>query len=237
MNLQALSRLHPEQPETLFFAPLAWLKLQWFCHQGDTEVGGFGLSAEHNPLYVEDFLTVRQRVSLVSVQFDDMAVADLFGQLVDRDLPPQRFARLWVHTHPGSSPLPSGLDEETFARRFGKCDWAVMFILSRTGQTYARLAFSAGPGSQLLLPVAVHWAGWPKDLTQTGSLDARIEQWRQEYAANIQPLPPVVPAPKPGPDGRIQRDDGWWDLEPWDEEFDGVFYEPVTGGQLDEPCF
>jgi hypothetical protein len=237
MNFQLLSRLHPEQPETLFFAPLAWLKLQWFCHQGDTEVGGFGLSAEHNPLYVEDFLTVRQRVTPVSVQFDDVAVADLFDQLVDRDLPPQRFARLWVQTHPGSSPLPSGPDEEMFARRFGTCDWAVMFILSRTGQTYARMAFSAGPGSQLLLPVAVHWPGWPGDLTQTGSLDARLEQWLQEYAANIQPLPPFVPAPKRGADGLFQRGDDWWDLEPWTEEFDGVFYEPVTGGNLHEPCF
>jgi hypothetical protein len=237
MNLQPLSRLHPEQPETLFFAPLAWLKLQWFCHQGDTEVGGFGLSAEHNPLYVEDFLTVRQRVTPVSVQFDDVAVADLFDQFVDRGLRPQRFGRLWVHTHPGSSPLPSGPDEETFTGRFGSCDWAVMFILSRTGQTYARLAYSAGPGSQLLLPVAVHWEGWPTDLTQAGSLDARIDQWRQEYAANIQPLPLIVPAKIPGPDGPLRQDGDWWQLEPWNEEFDGVFYEPVSGGNLHEPSF
>jgi hypothetical protein len=237
MNLQPLSRLHPEQPETLFFAPLAWLKLQWFCHQGDTEVGGFGLSAEHNPLYVADFLTVRQRATPLSVQFDDAAVADLFDQLVDRGLRPQRFGRLWVHTHPGSSPLPSNLDEETFARRFGSCDWSMMFILSRTGQTYARLAFSAGPGSQLLVPVAVHWGGWPNDLAETGSIDARIEQWRQEYAANIQPLPPPVRTAKPGPNGGRQRDEDWWEMEPWSNEFDGIFYEPVKGGELHELCF
>jgi hypothetical protein len=237
MKPRSLPRLQPEQPDTLFFAPLAWLKLQWFCHQGDTEVGGFGLSADHNPLYVEDFVTVRQRVTSVSVQFDDDAVADLFDLLVDRGLQPQRFARLWVHTHPGASPLPSGPDEDTFARRFGACDWAVMFIVSRTGQTYARLAFSPGPGGQLLLPVAVHWAAWPDALTQTGSLDACIEQWRQEFAANIQPLPRSVHPPALVPDSPLHREEDWWDREPWCEELDGVFYEPQYGGDLYEPCF
>ena len=53
---------------------------------------------------------------------------------------PEQFARLWIHTHPGSSPHPSGPDEDTFERVFGKCHWAVMFIMARTGQTYARLA-------------------------------------------------------------------------------------------------
>src|SRR5207248_1895786 len=110
-----------EPPDTLYFAPLAWLKLQWFCHAGDTEVGGFGVSAAHNPLYIEDFVTVRQRASVASVRFDDAAVADLFDELVDRSLKPDRFARIWIHTHPGRSALPSLTDEETFARGFGSC--------------------------------------------------------------------------------------------------------------------
>src|SRR4051812_23373924 len=127
-----LPATRPEPRDALVFAPLAWLKLQWFCHAGGTEVGGFGVTAAHDPLLVEDFLTVRQRTSLVSVQFDDAAVADLFDRLVDRGLPPDRFARIWIHTHPGASPLPSVTDEDTFARSFGGCDWALMFVLSRT---------------------------------------------------------------------------------------------------------
>src|SRR5947209_14095353 len=43
----------------------------------------------------------------------------------------EQFARLFMHTHPGNSPQPSATDEETFARVFGRCDWAVMFILAR----------------------------------------------------------------------------------------------------------
>ena len=62
-------------------------------------------------------------------------------------LPPERFARIWVHTHPGKSPHPSITDEETFQRCFGNSDWAVMFILARGGQSYARLRLNAGPGA------------------------------------------------------------------------------------------
>ena len=42
------------------FSPLAWMKLQLFLHAGETEVGGFGVSAEDNVLYVHDFVTLRQ---------------------------------------------------------------------------------------------------------------------------------------------------------------------------------
>jgi len=87
----------------LTFSPLAWLKLQWFCHAGPTEIGGFGISSPKDFLYVEDFVTLRQRVCPVSVRFDDSAVADFFDQSVDRGLSPARCGRLWCHTHPGSS--------------------------------------------------------------------------------------------------------------------------------------
>src|SRR5262245_37564999 len=78
----------PAESQTLFFAPLAWLKLQWFCHSGATEIGGFGISAKHNPLYVEDFVTVSQRVTSVSVAFDGAVVegnAHRGDALTDRD--------------------------------------------------------------------------------------------------------------------------------------------------------
>jgi hypothetical protein len=37
----------------LIFSPRAWLKLQYFCHAGDTEVGGFGIAAADDCLYLE----------------------------------------------------------------------------------------------------------------------------------------------------------------------------------------
>jgi hypothetical protein len=106
---------------------------------------------------------------------------------------PQRFLRIWCHTHPGASPLPSSTDEETFSRVFGACDWAVMFIIGRTGQTYARLAFSAGPAASVLLPVSVDWASWPTVmLERIEELRGFLADWIAEYAANIHRQRPAL---------------------------------------------
>jgi len=94
----------------------------------------------------------------------------------------------------------SHTDEDTFRRVFGNCDWSVMFILSRTGHVYARLALSAGPGAEILLPVQVDWSAWPALLaTPEGRLDAQYEAWRQEFAANVHTISvsAVLPASFP----------------------------------------
>lgn len=168
-------------PLKLRCSPLAWLKWQYLCHAGPTEVAGFGLSAQNDPLYLEDILVIDQRASAMTVSFEDAAVADLFDRMTDSQLPPHRFARVWLHTHPGSCPKPSGVDEATFRRAFGTCDWSVMAILSRTSATYARLQFCAGPGGSLEIPVAVDWQAWP----HTTSLDSQLAQWRLEYEQHV----------------------------------------------------
>jgi len=73
--------------------------------------------------------------------------------------------------------MPSGTDEETFARCFGKCDWSVMFILAKGGETYARLSFSVGPGGALVIPVEVDFMG-----RFAGS---DHEAWADEYCSNV----------------------------------------------------
>lgn len=161
------------------FTPEAWAKLVYFCHAGDTEIGGFGLSHPDDPLLVIDFLTLKQTTTAVSVEFDDEAVADLFEEQVDLGHRPEQFARIWCHTHPGSSPDPSGTDEETFAEVFGRCDWAVMFILAKGGQTYARLRFNTGPGGAMLIGVAIDYH------QPFGSSDH--EAWAELYKIHIHP--------------------------------------------------
>lgn len=181
----------------LSFAPKAWLKLMWFCHAGDTEVGGFGLTAPGRPLYVTDFLTLPQEVTPISVRFPDEAVADFFDRNIDRGLTPERFSRIWVHTHPGSSARPSMTDEDTFHSAFGACDWSIMAIVSRTGNTYARLKFTAGPGANVRLGVRVDWSRWPEELAGLAAcLDAMIDEWQCEYAAHVQ-IPALEAVSKP----------------------------------------
>ena len=164
-------------PPVLRFTPTAWAKLQFFCHCGETEIGGFGVSPSWDLLLVEEFVTIRQQTSVVTVAFDDDAVADFFDDQVMEGRRPEQFARIWLHTHPGDSATPSCTDEETFARVFGPSDWAVMFILARGGQTYARLRFNTGPGGQLLIPVMVDYSQ-PFEASDHAA-------WEDEYDAHI----------------------------------------------------
>ena len=159
----------------LSFTPYAWAKLLFLRDLGNTEVGGFGVSAEDDLLLVEDVRLIGQRTTLVSVEFDDEAVADYFDAQADAGLRPERFFRLWLHTHPGDSAEPSSVDAETFQRVFGRCDWAVMAILAKGGETYARLRFNAGPGGQIEIPVRIDYArpfaaadpeGWLREYEQ-----------------------------------------------------------------------
>ena len=128
-------------------------------------------------LYVSGFVTVKQQVSNVSVCFDDQAVADFFDNQVDLGRKPEQFARIWVHCHPADSPVPSVTDEETFERVFGRCNWAIMFVVDCTNQTYARLSFNVGPGGQFLIPVQVDYS------PDFGPSDRG--KWDAEYEANV----------------------------------------------------
>ena len=224
-----MNRIPPpqsERPLVLTFSPLAWLKLQFFCHHASTEIGGFGISAEDDPLTIEQFETVKQQATSVTVAFDDAAVADFFDDCVDRGLSPSRFARVWLHTHPGASVEPSLTDEDTFYRVFGSCDWSVMFILGRTGRSYARLAFSAGPGGSLNLPVQVDWARWPGEV-QSGALADQLESWQAEFAANIQPLVQRQAIASPAKSSQSANVPDWLGDLPWwwdqDQELQLVF--------------
>jgi len=170
--------------QVLRCSPLAWLKWQYLCHAGATEVGGFGLSAHNHPLYLEDVLLVGQQATVATVSFEDASVADLFDRMTDQLISPQRFSRIWLHTHPGSSATPSLVDEATFQRVFSRCDWSIMAIMSRTSATYARIQFSAGPGGSYEIPIVVDWQKWAGN----EMLDAHLTMWRQEYQQFVKPM-------------------------------------------------
>jgi len=161
----------------LRFSPTTWAKLLYFRDRQPTEVGGFAVTAAEDLLRVEEFVAVKQDVSVASVSFDDQAVADYFEAQVDACRKPEQFARIWLHTHPGGSPQPSATDEETFARVFGACQWALMFVLAQGGKTYARLRFNMGPGGNIVIPVEVDFAA-PFGPSQR-------DAWEAEYKANI----------------------------------------------------
>lgn len=123
--------------------------------KGPTEIGGFGISPKDDFLYVEDFELIPQIANPMWNRFSDEAISDYFEDQADLDRHPNQFARIWCHTHPGNSAHPSGMDEKTFEDSFGDCDWAVMFILARGGQCYARMNFNGVFRGQVEIPVTV----------------------------------------------------------------------------------
>jgi proteasome lid subunit RPN8/RPN11 len=175
---------------SLRFSTYAWAKLVYLRDAGGTEIGGFGITARDRPLLVQDVRLVRQQCDWASVSFDDEAVADFFDEQVDLGRRPEEFARVWVHTHPGDSPLPSLTDEETFGRVFGACDWAVMFILAQRGQSYARLQFGVGPTGSAELPVEVAF--------EEPFAASDHATWQAEYEACVRAAQPMASASATG---------------------------------------
>lgn len=175
-SLRRPRRKRRQRRPTLRFSPTAWAKLLFLRDLGPTEVGGFGISAPDDLLFVQDMQLVRQNCTESFVAFDDLAVADFFDDQTVLGRKPEEFGRIWIHTHPGSSPEPSPTDHNTFDRVFGSCDWAVMFIIARSGDTHAELHWRTGGGS---IPLNME-----VDFTQqfVGSDHAA---WGDEYQTNV----------------------------------------------------
>ena len=218
----------PNHP-SLRFSPTAWAKLVFLRDAGDTEVGGFGIALADDLLFVDDVQLVGQNCTPVSVKFDDESVADFFDRQVDSGLKPQQFARIWVHTHPGTCPEPSITDEETFARVFDRTEWAVMFILAEGGQSYARLCFHVGPGGSIALPVSIDYA------RPFGASDH--DTWTKEYGDNVRVTRSALFAERGIPfepsewdgieEGEVEAWLGDWDEYVSEEPTDALHGDPI----------
>ena len=141
---------------------------------GNTEIGGFGVTP-NNLLLVEDFITVPQICTSVTVELDDEALAKFFDGMAAKGLHPRQYLRVWIHTHPGNSATPSPTDEEMFAEKFkADCSHAIMLIVAKGGDVTCRL-FVADPGIETEIPVKIDYQP---------SKDEK-EEWGAEYKRNV----------------------------------------------------
>ena len=161
----------------LRFSPTAWAKLLFMRDMTENEVGGFGISESDDLLYISDIVLVKQLVNPVSVKFDDIAVANFFEDQVDAGRKPDLFSRIWLHTHPGFSPEPSEIDEDTFDRVFGRCNWAIMFILSQEDKMYVRLRLNVGFETEIKIPACVDYS------IEFKAPD--FDLWQEQYLDNV----------------------------------------------------
>lgn len=161
----------------LKFSPYAWAKILWFRNHGDTEIAGFGIADTDDLLFINDFKTIKQKASAASVKFDDEAVGEFFEDMVDAGMHPKQFARVWLHTHPGMSHNPSVTDHDTFAEAFGKCDWALMFILDTEDDALCRLKFQVSVHAEFDIP-------WKIDCSKPFAA-SNYAAWKEEYDQNV----------------------------------------------------
>ena len=210
---------------SLRFRPPAWAKLLYLRDAGETEIGGFGITSPDDPLLVEAIQLIDQKTSPIHVEFLDTSVADFFDAQVDAGRRPEQFARIWIHTHPGSSPQPSVTDEETFARVFGRTDWALMFILARGGQSYARLRFTAGPGAELVIPIVLDF--------RPPFGGSEHEAWQAEYAACVRPEPKVAKKTRRCLPGIVDDSVSQPELTVVDDEWYDAWYDYTLDDQVE----
>ena len=127
---------------TIFFTPYSFSKIVYMRDKGATEVGGFCVSLQENPGLVVDFHLVSQLCDSAYCEFTDDGMVEFNDEMAEAGYHPQEYSRMWLHTHPGTSANPSGLDEETFTKQFGGMDWSAMLIVARGGQTYGRIRYA-----------------------------------------------------------------------------------------------
>ena len=161
----------------IIFTPYTWAKLLFMRDIGPTEVGFFGVSSRDNLLLIEDLFMPKQKCTAAFCEFDDESIANFTAEMVDRGYQPNQFLRIWIHTHPGDSPNPSGQDESTLNDVFGRADWAIMYIIARGGSQYCRMRLNVGPGIDLTLDPTMEWRGQ--------FAEANHERWVEEYRRNV----------------------------------------------------
>lgn len=166
--------------DTLKFTPYAWSKLLWMRDRGPTEVAGYGVTGTENPLLVTDFILIKQECTAVTFDLDPEDGVEYAEKMTDRGIPPWACQNILIHTHPGDSPSPSGVDEINFAKAFTHPHWAIMFIIAEGGKCSCRLKINVGPGITKELNVSVDWSK-PFE-------GADFEQWDVEYMSKVEEL-------------------------------------------------
>lgn len=160
-------------------SPYAYQKLLFMRDIGETEVSGFAITntASGYPDLITDFQLVKQECSIVTTDMDDDGLSEYVAVMADNGINPSDCMRVWIHTHPGSSPNPSGTDESTFQKLLSKFPFIVMLIISKEGNKFGRIGFTQGCGGTSPVDWDVDWS------IPCEAVD--FEDWKKEYEGAV----------------------------------------------------
>lgn len=167
---------------TLKFSPKAYLHWQFLCHYGPTEASAFGITNPDDGLLVESLWVPKQECTPVFTSIDDESWHDLFDWAYENNVPNSSIGGVWLHTHPNMSAHPSGVDERTFEEKFHTRPLAVMGIISRTNDVYARVKYNVNGHNSFPLSLEVLWKNFPADLQ---SISEDIKLWEEDYKQKV----------------------------------------------------
>ena len=105
--------------------------------------------------------------------------------MTDCGLAPWQCQNIWIHTHPGNCPNPSGTDENNFSKNFSHPHWAIFFIIADGGKTWCEIQFNVGPTCRVEVPVHIDY--------KVKFNGTKTDKWQKEYELNVSELIPVMP--------------------------------------------
>lgn len=135
-------------------SPYAYQKMMYFIRK-PVEVAGFAILSEDLKTII-DYELLYQESGVASFEFNREKMSDYIEKMSDRYSPAQCF-RVFVHTHPGDCPKPSGTDWETFNSLMSSYPWFGMLIFAKDQSYYFYLKLTQGPGLETEVDLDIDW--------------------------------------------------------------------------------
>lgn len=144
---------YPNKPDRniLLVSSSALAKLRWSTEKTTNECCFWGIiDIDGDKVLLKDVILAKHQASSLYTDPDMEAYAqEVTNQYLQNDLEPWQLA-CWIHTHPPGISTPSGVDEETFEKSWGKCVRSVMLIMTHDGSFFAKLGAYTAPVDGLL---------------------------------------------------------------------------------------
>jgi len=158
-----------------YFSPAAYQKVLYFLKK-NVEVGGFCITDGN---IVTDFVVLKQESSSATFEFDKEGMEEYLNEMIKAGYSPNECFRVYLHTHPGNCPKPSGTDWDQFKELSEKYPWFAMLIIAKDHSKYGYIKLNQGPGVECEIDWDVDWE-IPCEVVDFDELEATFKEKVEE---------------------------------------------------------